>query len=240
MKTSVHRSGGGFTLIELLVVIAIISILASMLLPALAQAKAKAKGTKCLNNVRQLALAATLYKDDFESYLLPYYLGSPTSPVPAPVGALWGPDPIYTRWPDLARPYLGDTNVFHCAGNQPGALFNIGINLTVSILTLNRGYHETAIAKPSATIHFLDTTMAANPFEPDPDRVIPITGAGDRTIHFRLPTDGLYISHPTRVYGRHNGKANAVMVDGHVESLAARSVGTMQSSGDPRSLWDQF
>ena len=240
MKTHVHRIAGGFTLIELLVVIAIIGILASMLLPALAQAKAKAKGTKCVNNVRQLALAATFYKDDYENYLLPYYLGDPTSPVPAPAGALWGPDPIYTRWPDLARPYLGDTNVFHCAANQPGALFNIGINLTVSILTLNRGQLETTVAKPSATVHFVDTTMAANPLEPDPDLVIPVTGAGDRTIHFRLPSDALYVSHPTRVYGRHNRKANAVMIDGHVESLAASLVGTMQPSGDPRSLWDLF
>ena len=60
-----------FTLIELLVVIAIIAILAAMLLPVLARAKESGRRISCLNNLKQLSLAAQIYVSDNKGYYPP-------------------------------------------------------------------------------------------------------------------------------------------------------------------------
>jgi prepilin-type N-terminal cleavage/methylation domain-containing protein/prepilin-type processing-associated H-X9-DG protein len=70
-----RRRQTGFTLVELLVVIAILGVLAGLLLPALASAKAKGQAISCVNREKQLALACLMYAGDFEDHL-PYNLGS--------------------------------------------------------------------------------------------------------------------------------------------------------------------
>jgi prepilin-type N-terminal cleavage/methylation domain-containing protein len=80
MKPNLPSAQRGFTLIELLVVIAIIAILASLLLPALAQATKRAKNIKCVNNLKQAGLALRIYSNDHDQNF-PWH-------VPPPDGSL--------------------------------------------------------------------------------------------------------------------------------------------------------
>ncbi len=72
-----RKTKKGFNLIELLVVIAIITILASMLLPSFSKAREKAQQAVCMNNMKQVGLAITMYTSDYDGWIassIPDYL----------------------------------------------------------------------------------------------------------------------------------------------------------------------
>ena len=103
----------GFTLIELLVVIAIIAVLASMLLPALARSKEKARRISCVSEVKQIALAMKMYVDD-NSGNYPPRMPDPSS------GPAYPCKPCRTiDWRPYAVPYLsGTTNITNSTGSS--------------------------------------------------------------------------------------------------------------------------
>ena len=105
MNNRTQRNNAGFTLIELLVVVAIIAILAAMLLPALAKAKAKAQQISCVNTLRQWGLAQNMYLGDSKD-IFPY------------------PRYQVASLPQQDNPTWGDINTFRQVGTGNDVWFN--------------------------------------------------------------------------------------------------------------------
>ncbi len=213
----------GFTLIELLVVIAIIAILAAILFPVFARAREKARQAACESNLKQIQLAAIMYKSDYDE-----------TPVSAWMGTTTDQYGVYGRnwWGGLLMPYMQNYQILICPSasqqvvlgyTQPGWANDstmrpeagVGINWYVPTggPVTDAGYwqwlSDSSITRPAECINFLETGYGA---VGGPN---PANGVDYATWAASSDTDaGWY-------YGqaRHNGMMNVAFYDGHVKAM---------------------
>jgi prepilin-type N-terminal cleavage/methylation domain-containing protein/prepilin-type processing-associated H-X9-DG protein len=238
MKTNLHNQvnrpsegGGAFTLIELLVVIAVIAILAGLLLPVLAKAKAKGQTTTCSNNLRQMQLAWTMYCDE-NTEVMPLNLVDDAGARNLPGSWALGSVPTKTRDLDLTNltsgtlyPYLRNTPVYRCPADQTKVSVGGGKQAPVirsysalSALNSKGAYYDSTIA-PWPWLECDKVSLIQNPgpsavwvfIEPfGPSHGIAgwdfiIAEAPHMTDWGDMPTD------------RHNSGCNLSFIDGHVQ-----------------------
>jgi prepilin-type N-terminal cleavage/methylation domain-containing protein len=134
--SSRRRSASAFTLIELLVVIAIIAILAAILFPVFAKARAQARKIVGISNLKELGLATMMYVQDYDEHL-PYYnwglMSCNESGNGGGPGTLSGNDPMFqyysaSAWCNSVQPYIKNMGIFQDPSDkmkwQPGYCIN--------------------------------------------------------------------------------------------------------------------
>ena len=200
---------GGVTLIELLVVIAIIAILAAILFPVFAQAREKARASSCMSNNKQIALAFSMYKQDYDE----------TYPVAIDnVSGLW--------WEQLVTPYIKSSNVggiLTCPSASSRA-YAYSMNWSMS------GASDSTASRPSDTI--LTADGGQGPKEAFKDKTNPAYGLPQTAPYFLYTLKGsgeaLWTSAPVFATGK--GDPNATIL------LSKQSGGTLVDEDSDKGL----
>lgn len=219
-----------FTLIELLVVIAIIAILAALLLPALAAAKAKAQGIRCLNNTKQLQLAWQMYADENHDLIPPSAGGSPGTNQSWCAGNFMT-HPADKTNVDLLKNSLmgqeaGSTGIYKCPGdptdNVRSYSENCAMNGDDADLMANFKFFKktTSVPTPSQYFVFIDESSTT-------------IDNGHFRIDFNQNYNAVNVHDNPAAY--HGGSGNTSFVDGHAASRHwhAKPVTDM----NPDGLW---